>query len=656
MSGSWKAFFAPTTLALKFAIKTLLAAGLALWLAFRFDLQQPQWALMTVFIVSQPLSGMVVSKSIFRLAGTLVGAVMSVLITALFAQTPWLFVLAISLWLGLCTVASTSLHNFVSYAFVLSGYTVAIVGLPMLNQPLNVFDQAVARATEISLGIVCASLFSALIWPQRVEQSLERQARTTLLASLQAAKIEISTAVRETKTLLAALGKIVATDVLRDHVRFEGFRGRHRARVLRSLSRELLGLLRMARGVALQRNLLSTDDIQRLQPWLEQVAEQLEQPDDAASSILRDRLAQASAQEQHSNVVRCCLDRCSALLLNSTRAEQSMSAVASGERVAGDPGTLSWHRDGMQSLFYGLRSTLVVFGLSAFWYASAWPSAVGAIVLSAVLCSLFANRENGAAIAMGMVRGFLYAIPVAAIVTQWMLPEWNGFPLLCLALGVPLFFGALGVAEPRLAPTPTAFVMQFIILVSPSNQMHYDFSALLNSSVGSLVGGCFAVLVFRLLTLPPGWFNRRLLKAVCNDLARLTRYPLARADNWFGGRMADRLLRLAQLSPGADSRHWDDGLLAMDLGNELIQLRTCLSDTDSSLRNECERFLAQLGQLFAFGPVPKSAPLLNDLSEHLNRALQRTHSQASQLAQASLDEIQTLWTRWCQRESEHGIA
>ena len=90
---------------------------------FRFDLEQPQWALMTVLIVSQPLSGMVVAKGLFRLLGTLVGTAMSVLMIALFAQAPWLFLLAISLWLGLCTAASTSLRNHVSYAFVLSGYT-----------------------------------------------------------------------------------------------------------------------------------------------------------------------------------------------------------------------------------------------------------------------------------------------------------------------------------------------------------------------------------------------------------------------------------------------------------------------------------------------------------------------------------------------------
>ncbi|MCR3800292.1 FUSC family protein, partial [Pseudomonas aeruginosa] len=175
----WKPFLAPSTLALKFAIKTLLAGGLALWCAFRFDLEQPQWALMTVLIVSQPLSGMVVAKGLFRLLGTLVGTAMSVLMIALFAQAPWLFLLAISLWLGLCTAASTSLRNHVSYAFVLSGYTVAIIGLPAVDQPLLVFEQAVARCTEICLGIICASAVSAILWPQRVEQNLDKQAHAT---------------------------------------------------------------------------------------------------------------------------------------------------------------------------------------------------------------------------------------------------------------------------------------------------------------------------------------------------------------------------------------------------------------------------------------------------------------------------------------------
>jgi Predicted membrane protein len=85
---TFQALFAPSSLAIKFAIKTLLGAGLALWLAMRWGLEQPSWALMTAFIVAQPLSGMAVQKGLARLAGTLVGTVMSVVFIGLFAQTP----------------------------------------------------------------------------------------------------------------------------------------------------------------------------------------------------------------------------------------------------------------------------------------------------------------------------------------------------------------------------------------------------------------------------------------------------------------------------------------------------------------------------------------------------------------------------------------
>src|SRR5690242_19014767 len=64
-----------------FAAKTTLSALLALLIAFTFNLDQPQWTLLTVFIVSQPRrDGMVSAKSFFRIIGTVVGAVMALLL------------------------------------------------------------------------------------------------------------------------------------------------------------------------------------------------------------------------------------------------------------------------------------------------------------------------------------------------------------------------------------------------------------------------------------------------------------------------------------------------------------------------------------------------------------------------------------------------
>ena len=70
----WQATLAPSLGDLQFALRNMIAGLVALYLAFYFDLEQPQWALTTVFIVGQSTSGMVLAKGVYRLVGTLVGA------------------------------------------------------------------------------------------------------------------------------------------------------------------------------------------------------------------------------------------------------------------------------------------------------------------------------------------------------------------------------------------------------------------------------------------------------------------------------------------------------------------------------------------------------------------------------------------------------
>jgi uncharacterized membrane protein YccC len=56
-----------------FAAKTTVSGLIALLAAFAFNLDQPQWALLTVFIVAQPQSGLTLAKSFYRIIGNLVG-------------------------------------------------------------------------------------------------------------------------------------------------------------------------------------------------------------------------------------------------------------------------------------------------------------------------------------------------------------------------------------------------------------------------------------------------------------------------------------------------------------------------------------------------------------------------------------------------------
>ena len=79
-----------------FSAKALLAALLALYIALAIPLDNPYWAMASVYVVSHPLSGATRSKALYRALGTLLGAAASVAIIPTFAQQPLMMSLAMS--------------------------------------------------------------------------------------------------------------------------------------------------------------------------------------------------------------------------------------------------------------------------------------------------------------------------------------------------------------------------------------------------------------------------------------------------------------------------------------------------------------------------------------------------------------------------------
>ncbi|MGE8294866.1 MAG: FUSC family protein [Pseudomonas sp.] len=662
MRDSLLVFLAPSSQAIQFAIKTLLGGGLALWCALRFGLEQPQWALMTAFIVAQPLSGMVVQKGLARLLGTLVGTFMAVVMMGLFAQAPLLFVPAFALWLGLCTASSTMLRSAWSYSFVLAGYTVAIIALPAVGKPQVIFDEAIARCTEICLGIICATLSSALLWPQRVERQLVRQARDAWQAGVTAARQALTGETQTRQGLLEVLARIVAVDAQREHAWFEGARGRQRAVALRVLSRDLLGMLRLARGVARQWRQLSSAETQDVAPWLQEVGERLQQEHPEGLQVLVEQLRQAGQEHTLSSAQQLCLDRLMVLLIRIEDATRALRAVEEGRAPADAPRALSWHYDWQSALVYGARSALTFLVLAAFWLATGWPHATSALLLACVVCSLFARLEAAPQIGMMFLRGIFFALPVAFFVGQILMPQIDGFVMLCLVLGVPLFVGVLGMARPATAATSTSFCLHFIVLCLPAPGVGYNVEFFLNEVPGMLIGVGCAVMAFKLVVLrDPVWHGRRLMQAILDDLGRLTRRDPGRAENWFGGRMADRLIQLARHYPARPDRtrnRWDDGVAGLDLGDELLHLRKCLANADEALQQAQQRFLRHLEEALARGPAPAHERLLDEPVAELLKVL-RSCSQSvdRRLAQAALLQLHNGWRQWCDLKGEaHGFA
>jgi uncharacterized membrane protein YccC len=102
----------------EFAVCIVLSVALALFWAFAAELDSPSSAAVTVLIVANPIQGAVFSKCLWRVIGTMIGAVMTLVLFALFAQSPWLFMGGFGLWLGCCAFAASFLRYFRAYAAV----------------------------------------------------------------------------------------------------------------------------------------------------------------------------------------------------------------------------------------------------------------------------------------------------------------------------------------------------------------------------------------------------------------------------------------------------------------------------------------------------------------------------------------------------------
>ena len=91
--------------------------------------------MLTVYLTSQPVTGALRAKAVYRLLGTLIGAVAMVAIVPNLVDAPELTTAAISLWVAFCLYVSLLDRTPHAYTFALSGYTAALIGFPSVLNP-----------------------------------------------------------------------------------------------------------------------------------------------------------------------------------------------------------------------------------------------------------------------------------------------------------------------------------------------------------------------------------------------------------------------------------------------------------------------------------------------------------------------------------------
>lgn len=104
-------WFKATLAQWRYALRNTIAMCLALTVAYYLNLDEPYWAMTSAAVVSFPTVGGVISKSLGRIAGSLLGAIAALLLAGHTLNEPWFFLLSMSAWLGFCTWACAHHHK-----------------------------------------------------------------------------------------------------------------------------------------------------------------------------------------------------------------------------------------------------------------------------------------------------------------------------------------------------------------------------------------------------------------------------------------------------------------------------------------------------------------------------------------------------------------
>jgi len=525
-----------------FAAKTTAAGLIALLIAFTFNLDQPQWTLLTVFIVSQPQqSGGVLAKCSFRLIGTLIGAAVALLFVSLFAQQRVLFLGALALWIGACTFGSQYARHFGSYSFVLSGYTTAIVGIPGALAANDAFYIANARVTEVCLGIIVAAAINRIVLPSSATVALwqsvaaARQALADYVA-------EVLSAGDKAKSPAPLVGRAIAIENQHASAVFEDGEICKRSSSLRLLNIALFWVAGSAQWVGEHVGYFrrtdrpiggSIDDalagaVSALRLWKSNAI-------DAAG--LRHKLREADARRQLADSLfptpwgDSVTHRRAATISGSRELFAALVAYAEAYEacVAGSslvPGSIpySFANDLTAALWTGLRAALAVIFVGWFWILTAWPHGSTAVILAAVATARVATMGRAVPLALAAIMVFSLATVPAFVIVEVFLPLASGFPMFALIVG-PMLFGCAFLMSKRNPKTMLIGYLSSLLFASVGqfqDRMVYDPVGLLNTSIAAVFAVSVTLVMWAVVApATPEAARRRFLRVARRAVNRL---------------------------------------------------------------------------------------------------------------------------------------
>lgn len=600
----------------RYAIRNALALTLALYVAFVLDLEQPYWALTSAAVVSFPTFGSVISKSLGRIFGSLLGAFATYHIVGHTLNDPWLFTFYMSMWMAICTYIASHYENNVSYAFSLAGYTAAIIGYSTVNTTDThlLFEITQARVCEVVVGILCSGVMM-MILPSTSDGvtliSTLRKMQSQLLEHFELLSHpesyhpdvhneEMDDKIRQSHETV--IGKILSMNLLRVQAYWSHYQLRYQDSYLNHLLQQQL---QMTSHISSLRRMLVNwpNPPQNLSEVMLNIQQGLQ-----AGTLDQYRLAQQLALikptkdddfrhhafwlrlNQFCKLYLRCANTLHQIENTSPGHQRSLGVVPKRSRVRR-------HTDNTEALYNGLRTFVCLTLCGWFWINSQWDMGAGAATLAAVSCLLNSTSPAPMVAITTMLRSVLWLCVGVFVVKFGLLLQISTFApfavLLIIVVATMELKKLQSVRNAGLWGIMIVFMGTFISITNPPT---YDFQSFVNTSISMAVGILFSAVAFHVFK--PSSDRRRglrIAKALRRDvLGQLSDRP--GMDHFeFESLIYNRINRLSQSKDkGTRLGLLRLGVVTLNCQHAVYQLQNMHSEQAADALQEVRIYLHQV--------------------------------------------------------------
>ena len=515
--------FRPSRLDIIFACKTFVAGMLALFISFELDLINPMWSIGTVLIIASPYSGMVSSKCIYRLVGTAAGAIIALLLTPHFINTPWLFTIILALWVGFALYISLLDRTPRSYVFMLAGYSTAMIVYNAITyvDTYNIFDIALARVLEISVGVISTAVVSATFFPVHVGAMIKQRVIKTL-QDLENIFEKLISAQDTNQNYTQILGVITrdASDIhaLAVHLAYEKgeLQGMTKPlqEMLHQVSLVVANLVAMSQRIKQLEQMPLTTLAPRLSQLRQQTLQFLNQEKQLTADNLSDLPPQfeqdfseliAMASSEQKTVLAALKMDVRHFIANMLAVKLLWQQIQKGHKeIPSEITTIttkypSLHRDHGIAVRGGISAVLITFIVTGAWILSGWKAGFMMAQMGAITACILTALDNPVPVLRIFIWGSIVSAGLVFIYAFGIFPHITHFWQLALVL-FPIFLVAVSMmANQMLMPIGMVLGINTMMGLNLHNKYSMDAVSYLDSSFAMILGVLVSLIVIDLV-------------------------------------------------------------------------------------------------------------------------------------------------------------